>query len=380
MKRFAAVLCGVLLLLTACEKQPPGRTEGPSPQVSAAARTPGLSPTAGAVPSLSPEPTAGRPTTPPEPPALTLEEARALIEEANAVLAPFLGEVPAEGEPEPDANGVSWMKLSGYTSLDEILAEMKAVFQDELAEDFFNRYTGYPARVMEERNGGVWVRTDSREILGHYYDMDLETLAFFRNPALLFSELALTAEGFGNDTPVRWGIGLDRENGAYQISYYTCCGTGEYGPLAVELDGVPYGFSSVGSPDWLGEPYRVLEKNQWWDVNIRVEYYPGLRVALSDRDDPGYHPWYITVTDPGMPTSLGVEVGDSLRDVLRAYPQFDMMGEQGGEDMNGVVRRDAAYCRCYPWTKGEYQGDMMYFLFDENFILQKIYLMFDISN
>lgn len=400
MKRIACLMCG-LLLLTACADQAvePSPTQKVVPTVEVT--VPAVSPTPEAivpVPTPTPNTVVTTPTPTPEiappeePEELTLEAARALIEQANAAIAPFLGEAPTEGENIFSPNGQGWVRLVGCSSKDELLNDFNAVFTDDLADWFFRAYCRYPANLLREEDGAVYVRPNSREILGCYYDMDLSTLAFAEPEYGQISDLALTADGFGNGTPVRWEIGFSAERGAWQIDCYSCYeirngemheSIGEYHQkeFSVFINGTPYSFATTGSPSGIGEPYRVLERDEGWGLHSRTEYYPGLKVTLYDRDDPGFRPWYIRVTTPDMPVGRGVKVGDTLQDVLALYPQFDLAGSLApDEDENSI------YCRCFPWGMGEYwgdnplRGDRVYFIFDENFIVQEIYLHFDLAN
>ena len=64
-------------------------------------------------------------------------------------------------------------------------------------------------------------------------------------------------------------------------------------------------------------------------------------------------------------------MGMTMKEVLAAYPQFDMMGADYSDD--------PVYTRWYPWYRGEYAGDCVLFYFDDNFILEKIFFNYDVS-
>ena len=297
-------------------------------------------------------------------------QAKVLIEQANAALAPFLGEGAVECGQE------GWLLLEGYSTREELLEGLKGPFTNWLAERF---YESYAPLILKEEEGRVYVRSNSRDIIGHYYDMDLDTISDIReNAGFLFSDYAFTVEGSGNENSMEWEIGISKEGWGYKIGAYLCHET-EYDNDAAHtaiLDGIPYTTrSDMGSPTWLGEPERVEIQEEVYDGSTRWEYYPGVTVELQDwsvwwTDVPGHHPAQIWITAPGIPTSRGVEVGMTMKEVLTAYPQFDMEGA----DVERLV-----YARCYPWWKGGYSGDAVYFYFDENFVLTEIFYYFSIS-
>ncbi len=299
-------------------------------------------------------------------------QAKVLIEQANAALAPFLGEGAVECGQE------GWLLLEGYSTQEELLEGLKGPFTNRLAESF---YESYAPLILKEEEGKVYIRSNSQDIIGHYYDMDLETIVDIReDAALLCSDYAFAVEGTGNGTPVKWEIGINKQGVERKISHYFCHGTqyGEYDERTVILNEIPYRTRySLGSPVWLGEPEKVEEHPEVWGMVSKTEHYPGLEITLYDMQpnlwtgESGFTPWYIWVTKPGIPTSRGVEVGMTMKEVLAAYPQFDMMGADYSDD--------PVYTRWYPWYRGEYAGDCVLFYFDDNFILEKIFFNYDVS-
>lgn len=391
MRRIALCFC-TLLVLTSCRAKPAEPTvfstvePTPAPVSTASSEpiwtpTPSLIPgaeeTAVAGPVSSRSPTAFEPGRADWPPPVrtlpppTLAEAKALVERANNAMAPFLGEGGV------DCGREGWLLLETCRSTEDILAEMRAVFQGGVAEQFFESYRDL---VFQEMDGRVYVRADSRDIIGHYYDMDLDSMGFIDDSYFIFSDHALSADGFGNGTPVEWEIGINEYDGEYKVYYYACHGHVEDG-MELSLSGRPYGVgTSYGSPGWLGEPDRVEETVDDWGNRTRMEYYPGLSVELRDNYADGgefdYNPWSLWVTGPGISTSQGVEVGDTLREVLSAYPQFDLWG---ADDYNG--EEDVlVYSRWYPWARAEYAGDVMIFRLDESLRVKEIFFEFDCSN
>ena len=91
-------------------------------------------------------------------------------------------------------------------------------------------------------------------------------------------------------------------------------------------------------------------------------------IDIWDYDEDGMdeQPVRIIVTAPGIPTAEGVEVGDTLKEVLAVYPQFRL----------GYVDQTARVVCPFYWN----YGDTMSFDFDENLILERIYILYNISN
>ncbi len=307
---------------------------------------------------------------------LTLEKAKDLIEKANAALAPFLGEgaVPCEKE--------GWLLLGGLSS-EKILANMKAIFEDELAESFYHRYQDL---IFMEEAGKIYVRDNSRDIVGHYYEIDMDTLFLWFGPQYSYfydSEYIFGAEGFGNGTSVEWHFGIEWEEGIPQINYYGC-DDGSYDDFAILPGGIRYSVNMKGSPSWLGEPLSVDEGirdfGEDWSIQYRGESYPGLHVLLERYGDSGeYYAHYITVDGPGVPTDKGIEVGATLKEFLTAYPQFNM--EEDYLNRLGY-ESDYAHVRRYPLSYEPEAASSPYmdFRFNDDFVLEEIYLHYSESN
>ena len=288
---------------------------------------------------------------------LTLEKAKDLIEKANAALAPFLGEgaVPCEKE--------GWLLFEGYASQEELLEGLKEPIEGNLADDF---YRCYASQILCEEDGKVYIHSNSRDILGHYYNMDLVTLTSARSPGDFGHDWTFySAEGSGNDNEVVWTFGFEEKEGQWRICHYAC--QGPYSRMSVKLNQVLYGLDSTGSPVWYGTPERIEREETQWPQGHR-EVYPGLEIDIWDYDEDGMdeQPVRIIVTAPGIPTAEGVEVGDTLKEVLAVYPQFRL----------GYVDQTARVVCPFYWN----YGDTMSFDFDENLILERIYILYNISN
>lgn len=315
---------------------------------------------------------------------LTIEEVRPLIEGANAALAPFLGEGAVECGQE------GWLLLEGYSSKGELLTNMKPIFEDWLAKNFYYRYEEL---LLKEEDGRVYVRSDSRDLLGHYYDMDLDTLEFFfeqgeedylvDNPYFP-SYYGCSAKGFGNGTDVIWSFGLGWEEDDLQIDFYGC-DDGTFDDFAILPGGRPYSVNDKGSPQWMGEPGLVEEgiDERWGEScwHWRRESYPGFTVLMEydSTIDEEYTAHYITVDGPGVPTDRGIGIGATLKEFLTAYPQFNM----AADTMNRLAEgKELVYARRYPLTFGDWAPSCpgMDFLFDEDLVLKRIYLHYSESN
>ncbi len=308
---------------------------------------------------------------------LTLEKAKDLIEKANAALAPFLGEgaVPCEKE--------GWLLLEDYGAEEEIFKNMKAVFEDELAESFYARYKEL---IFMEEAGKVYVCDNSRDIVGHYYNMDMDTLFLLFRPQYSYfydSEYIFEAEGFGNGTSVEWHFGIEWEEDILQINYYGC-DDGSYDNFAILPGGIRYSVNMEGSPSWLGEPLAVdegiRESGEDWSIQYRSESYPGFHVLLeSYGDSDAYYAHYITVDGPGVPTDKGIEIGATLKEFLTAYPQFNMKEDH----LNRLYHEsDYAHIRRYPlsYEPEAASASYMNFRFNDDFVLEEIYLHYSESN
>lgn len=304
------------------------------------------------------------------------ERAKTLIEQANAALAPFLGEGAVECGQE------GWLLLEGYSAQEELLEGLKGPFTNWLAEHF---YESYAPLILKEEAGKVYVRSNSRDIIGHYYDMDLDTLEMDHEGASYrFSDYLFVANGEGNGTPVRWDIGINKVGIDLKINWMSCWDarehTREKNESAVLFGDQFYTFWEKERPQGLGEPEKV-EYTQWgWEEEpneYRTEYYPDVTVTYNRYyGEEEFEAWYISVRRPGIPTPRGVEVGMTLKEVLAAYPQFSMWGiDSYFERENNLV-----YLRGDCQEQGEYHSSMMYFIFDANLILEEIYLWYDLSN
>ena len=308
---------------------------------------------------------------------LTLEKAKDLIEKANAALAPILGEgaVPCEKE--------GWLLLEGYTSKEELLDGLKKVFGWQISERFYERCSDW---LLKEEGQRVYICTNSRNLIGYFYDLQYDTVRFSEEfkyrEGDYFSGPAIVANGAGNSAQVKWDIKFQIEDGEYRICYFACYGdyvqenyadadTYYEKNLSVILNGEPYHFGKCGGPIWLGEPYLVEEEeNEYY--NNRIEYYSGLTVFLMKYNEfeEFYRPIRFIVTESGMPTVHGVEVGDTMEKVLSVYPQFDMWGQTDGNKRFLV----------YPTREYTGRGDNILLYMDEDGVLERIEFDFDISN
>lgn len=294
---------------------------------------------------------------------------------ADAALAPLLGESATEGEPDMDESGQIWYRLSGYRRAEEMREELRAIFTQDLADSFFSRCYESENAIIREKDGHVYVRADSRDVLGHYYKIKYATLQVVGPEGSVYDgeyDKVLVADGVGDNAPIRWLFGfVSAEDGSYKIQRYQCDLKEEMNALTIVAGGKPYHILDVGSPTWLGEPERVEYRTEEWGPPSRTEYYDGLIVTLIEQDwgqyGPQYRACFITVTKPGIPTGDGVEVGDTKRAVLAVYPQFNL-ADDGTEFPQ------------YPsWLYAEFLGDTAHFKFDHH-ILREIYIQFDVSN
>lgn len=391
MKKALCVFLAVLLLLApmGCgerkEPVPTGTAEVETPeQTTVETPAPTSTSTATSTQTLTPTLTPGSTPTPlpesvPVDAALTDDDPLTIFRDcllrADAALAPFLGESATEGEPYVDEDGHIWRCLSRYKRAEEMREELRGVFTQDLANSFFSSCYEGENPIIKEMDGHVYVRADSRDVLGHYYKIKYDTLHVVEPEGSAYGgeyDKVLVADGVGDNAPIRWLFGfVPAEDGSYKIQRYQCDLKEEMNALTIVVGGKPYHILDVGSPTWLGEPERVEYRTEEWGPPSRTEYYDGLTVTLIEQDwgqeGPQYRACFITVTKPGIPTGDGVEVGDTKREVLAVYPQFSL-------DDAGITSPQ------YPsWLHGEYLGNTAYFKFDHH-ILTEIYIEFDLSN
>lgn len=304
---------------------------------------------------------------------------RSLLARADAAMAPFLAAAPTEGEPYTDEAGHVWLKLSGYEKQgaqrmdDQLLSTLYLSFPKDLADSFFNRYVYRPDSILLEREGALYVRQDAAKVLGWDYTADLSTLAVDESQSGS-GQLLFTASGTGHGGQLVWHFTLYRaqEGDPWLLyRYYTLATQGWDAPAeyAVLVDGEWFGLDSGAAPAALGSPSRVEDDSDnsyapgdFW----RTEYYDaGLSAtryvaAGSDRVNGVVT---LRVSKAGMPTWLGVQVGDSRDAVAAAYPGAVLEDAPSSESAASVLFYDAS-----PLTPGFF----LQFTFNQDRVLTEI--------
>lgn len=347
MKKALCVFLAVLLLLApmGCgerkEPVPTGTAEVETPTTTASAKQPpepppeptltqNPGPTSMQTPAPTPIPI---PTPLPESVSVDMELtddewltlARDCLVRAQKAMEPVMGSTPVDGE-MLRTGGYIWRRMDGCRKLRDWEAELNNAFTKDISTQIFDAC----APLLLEKGDGVYIRSDCLEVLGWpVCTTDVETAERF-----YYDGSGLYAYGMAGEHPNVWKISVEqqRDTGHFLISG---CVSGSdeihYAPAWVPWAG--HGTYGPWDLSAFGEPLSIHGNADYSDMltydyeNFSISFIGGMDAPFET----GSEDWQIanvTVTGRGIPNERGIEVGDPLKKVQRAYPGIMEMDEE----------------------------------------------------